>query len=388
LLAILAGLVIAVGGGTAIALAAAGSGPVPPRTSLARAIHTALGAHQVMGITARVRFTNHLIDSSDIQGSDPILTGATGRLWLSGDHQLRLELQSDNGDAQLVVNKRAFWVYDPSSHTVYKGTLPAEKAHSAKSDKAAKNDKIPSVARIQRGLNRLARHINLSTAIPGDVAGHGAYTVRVSPQHDGGLLGAAEVAWDSVRGVPLRFAIYARGDTAPVLELKATDISYGAVPASDFAAAPPSNAKVVKVATPQHSVATSKKHAKVRVSHGVAAVAHKVPFKLGAPASLVGLKRRSATLLDWSGHPAAVVTYGQNLGGIAVIEQTAQPPVKTPSGDHEHGVSLPTVSINGVTGQELDTALGTMVRFTRSGVTYTVIGSVPPVAADQAARAL
>ena len=35
------------------------------------------------GISARISFTNNLIDSTDIQGSDPILTGASGRLWLS-----------------------------------------------------------------------------------------------------------------------------------------------------------------------------------------------------------------------------------------------------------------------------------------------------------------
>jgi hypothetical protein len=122
----------------------------------------------------------------------------------------------------------------------------------------------------------------------------------------------------------------------------------------------------------------------------VRAVAGKLPFKLDAPSSLVGLKRRSVTLLDWKGTPAALVAYGQNLGGIAVLEQTADkaaPQANTGHGDHR-GLSLPTVSINGATGQELDTTLGTMVRFTRAGVTYTVLGSVPPVAADQAARGL
>ncbi len=52
------------------------------------------------------------------------------------------------------------------------------------------------------------------------------------------------------------------------------------------------------------------------------------------------------------------------------------------------GSSLPTVTINGTTAQELDTALGTVVRFTRSGVTYTVLGSVTPSVADAAARGL
>ena len=52
------------------------------------------------------------------------------------------------------------------------------------------------------------------------------------------------------------------------------------------------------------------------------------------------------------------------------------------------GLNLPTVSINGATGHELDTALGSVVTFTRSGVSYTVLGSVPAAAADLAARAL
>ena len=124
---------------------------------------------------------------------------------------------------------------------------------------------------------------------------------------------------------------------------------------------------------------------------GVAAVARHVPFKLLAPKTLVGLPRRSVTLLDWGGSSAALVAYGQNLGGIAVIEQTANSAGSVgPSsrGDGHRGLNLPTVSINGTTGQELDTALGTMVRFTRGGVTYTVVGSVPAAAADAAARAL
>ena len=52
------------------------------------------------------------------------------------------------------------------------------------------------------------------------------------------------------------------------------------------------------------------------------------------------------------------------------------------------GLSLPKVSINGAKGEELDTALGTVLRFSRGGVDYIVAGSVPPAAAEAAARAL
>ena len=99
------------------------------------------------------------------------------------------------------------------------------------------------------------------------------------------------------------------------------------------------------------------------------------------------------TRLDWAGHPAALVTYGQNLGGLAVIEQQAKPGTRRSrlrgrAAGIGRGLNLPTVSINGTTAQELDTALGTVVRFTRGGVSYTVLGSIPAAAADAAARAL
>jgi outer membrane lipoprotein-sorting protein len=385
LLAMIAGVIAAIAVGTAIAVAAAGSGPVPKPKPLARAIHDALTAPPIDGITARISFTNHLIDSSNIQGTDPILTGATGRLWLSKD-RLRLELQSDNGDAQIVLSNGSFRVYDPSANTVYEGRLPAgSKTHG-------RQDPLPSVAQIEDFLTRLMQHADLSGAIPSDVAGRPAYTVSISPKHDGGLLGSAQLAWDAIRGVPLRIAIYARGDSNPVLELKVTDISYGPVPASDFNAGVPAGAKVVRISTPAAAAKdlARARNGKYRQVEGLQAVASHLAFPLVAPSTLVGLPRRSVMLLDWGGSPAALVTYGQNLGGIAVIEQTAssnQTTVKPPTGDHA-GLTLPTVSINGATGQELDTALGTVVRFTRSGVAYTVLGSVPAAAADAAARAL
>jgi outer membrane lipoprotein-sorting protein len=402
LLALIVGFVSAVAAGTALALAATGNGPVPPAKPLPNAIHDALAAPKIQGITARVSFTNHLIDSTDIQGSDPILTGATGRVWLSADHRLRLELQSDNGDAQVLVNGRSFWIYDPTSNTAYEGQLPADATQKSANQK--QRDKLPTIGQIQSDLGRLAQHANLSGAIPGDVAGRGAYTVRVSPKHDGGLLGAGELAWDALKGVPLRVAVYAKNDTSPVLELKATDISYGAVDPSVFNITPPNGAKIVKVKTPaaaspaaaaaagasraMHGVRGSK--ARHREISGAAAVARHLSFPLLAPKKLVGLPRRSVSLLDWGGSPAALISYGENLGGVAVIEQTADSAkgARTQKQGEHGGLSLPTVSINGTTAQELDTALGTMVRFTRGGVTYTVVGSVPPAAADLAARAL
>ena len=212
--------------------------------------------------------------------------------------------------------------------------------------------------------------------------------MRISPKHDGGLLGAGALAWDAAKGVPLRAAVYAQGSSTPVLELKADHISYGKVPAKDFAVSPPADAKVVNVDVPSGPPAGAK-HAAEKAVTGVGPVSKALPFKLSAPATLVGLPRHEVRLVDWKGEKAAAVTYGQNLGGVVVIEQPAEP---TPAPSDKHGdrggLQLPKVSINGATGEELDTALATMIRFQRGGVAYTVLGSVPPAAAQAAARGL
>lgn len=396
LLAILAGVILAAAGGTAIAVAAAGSGPVPPRESLAAALHQAATAPAVSGISARIKFTNNLIDSTNIQGSDPILNGASGRLWVSTTaHRLRLELQGETGDAQLVIDNGAFSIYDPSSNTLYKGTLP-----SSSDKKKSSTDTVPTVAQIQKDLNQLMQDVNILGPLPRNVAGQPAYKVKLSPKHDGGLLGDVQLAWDAAHGTPLGIAIYSRDSSTPVLELKATNISFGPVSTSDLSIKAPSGAKVVQVSPTATGAAAdhagkarekAKKHAQVI---GPAAVQAHLPFKLVAPDKLVGLPRQSVELLDWGGHPAALATYGQGLGGIAVIEQTAtSSQTQSQSGSKgsggQPGLSLPTVSINPTTsGQELATALGTVLRWNSAGVSYTVLGSVPPTAAEAAARQL
>src|SRR5438045_3553720 len=196
-LLMLCGALVAVAGVvTAIALAAGGEGPTPPPKPRAQASDDALKAPPVEGVTARIEFTNRLIDSSSLQGSNPILTGASGRLWATKD-RLRLELQSSNGDdAQVLVNGNDVTVIDQSSNTVYRATIPKD------FKPAAKDEGPPTLAKIQEALDRLSQRANVSGADPSNVAGEPAYTVRVSPKNDGGLLGSVQLAWDAANGIP------------------------------------------------------------------------------------------------------------------------------------------------------------------------------------------
>ena len=222
-----------------------------------------------------------------------------------------------------------------------------------------------------------------------------AYTVRVSPKENGGLIGGAGLAFDAFNGVPLRIGVFAKGSSSPVLELEASNVSYGPVDTSNFDISPPPDAKVVEVATPSKSQGAKDQTGHSTPVEGVDAVAKAVPFKLSAPSTLAGFARNQARLLHASKKGAALVTYGQGLGGIAVVEQgrdsskPADQSVPSQGSEGDHGsLSLPTVSINGVQAQELATPLGTVIRFERGGVAYTVIGSVSQATAEAAARGL
>ena len=375
-------LALCVAAAAGAVVASGGGGETPPPKPVAQALHDSLAGPPVDGVTARVIFTNRLFPSGALLGSaGPVLmSGGSGRLWLTSDGHGRIELQSNLGDAQIVWSPTAATVYDASSNTFYKATLP----EAGSSDAGAKGTP-PTLAEITDLLTKVGVHVALSEVTPTNVGGMPAYTVALSPKHDGGLLGAVEVSWDASHAVPLRAAIYAQGSSSPVLELTTSDISYGAVDASSVDVAPPANAKVVDLGQLSPGKAGDATGGETPVT-GLAAVRAAVDFPISAPASLVGLPRQDVRLVGDAESQTVVVSYGQGLGGVVVAERKA--PIA--SGDSASGAlgSLPAVSLDGVTAHELATQLGTIVTWQRAGVSTTLAGSIPPAAAEAAAREL
>jgi hypothetical protein len=154
-----------------------------------------------------------------------------------------------------------------------------------------------------------------------------------------------------------------------VLELAATDVSYGPVAGSDVTITPPADVKTVNLTAPAGND-------KPGTSAG-----SKPDFNVVAPDTLVGLPRQDMRTL---GNGAELVVYGKDLGAIVVVERKAD------SGAQGNSMlsALPTVSLDGLTGHELATQLGTAIQWTRDGVSYVLVGSLPPAAAESAARAL
>jgi outer membrane lipoprotein-sorting protein len=374
LLAIVA-VLVAVVAGAGIAQASLNDPAKPAPKPLDRAILDAANAPPVDGVTARIKFTNNLLPSGSLpeNTASPTLTGAEGRLWLANDGRLRLELQSSNGDAQIVADGKRFMLYDAASKTAFTGALPESKEREAERQPATLDG-------VRQGLAKLGELWTLSGATPTTTADRPSYTVRIAPKDDGGLLGAAELAWDAARGVPLRAAVYAQGERDPVLEIEATEIDYGPIAAGKIDATPPEGAKVTEL-NPSTGVDA---HGRPTHVTGLAAVQQRLPFQISAPEELAGLPRRSVSLIRVGEREGALLRYGDGLGQILVFQGTAEPGKK---GAFD-GVTLPQVNIDGATGQELATALGTLVSFESGGVSYLVAGSVPPVAAENAARGL
>jgi outer membrane lipoprotein-sorting protein len=354
-LLLLCGVVVAVGvGATALALAV-DTGPTPPPKPLAEAIHDALGAPKAEGVSARIQLTDHLLEGASLASnggeasqlsSNPLISGASGRLWVGAEGHARLELQSEKGDTQILWDGKTAELYDASTNTLYRYT-PKHESGEAPST-ADTSHKVPTVAEIEEHIAKASKHADISGATPTDVAGQAAYTLRVAPRENGGLIAGAEVSWDATHGNPLRAAIYSTNSSAPVIELAATEISYGAPDNSALEFTPPANAKMQDVTMPEPSA-----------------------------------KSGSSSTNESKPH---VTVHGKGLGAIVLTES----PVK--AGEKE---SLPSqleglqqVDINGTKASELPTQLGTLLSFERAGVRYLLAGSVTPSAIEAFARSL
>jgi outer membrane lipoprotein-sorting protein len=376
-----ASVVLLVLAGAAVAIASRSDADSPPPAKpLAEAVHDALTAPAPQGVSGRIAFRNNLVDAAALPagGENALLSGAEGRFWIAEDGRARLELQSLAGDAQVALDGDRLSVFDPASNTVYELTLPDPRREAAAA--------LPTEGAVQLALTRVARGLALSDAKPGTVAGEAAYTVRIAPRHDGGLVGAAELAWDAAHGVPLRAAVYAQGEAEPVLEVEATEVDFGPVAEADVEVPRPAGARVVEIDDAANGHATARGRDGLGAKAAFDAVQAKLSFPLAAPEAVAGLPRRSLRTIRMDGRTGALATYGKGLGALMVLE--------APAGQDAGGLAvgnapgLQELSLDGTTAHELATALGTVVQFERDGVSYTVIGSVPPAAAEAAARAL
>jgi len=334
----------------------------PPPTTLQELTLRELSGPGATGVTAHFRYVDSLVPTTNLApdatagGSPlPLVSGASGRLWYANG-RLRMEFQTDQGDTQLLLDGNRALVYDAADGTAYSAILPTVG--------------VPQLARSSlEGASTLIDSLSADAAIshprPTVTGGRPAYALRIAPTHDGGLVRSASLAVDAETGTPLRLDLFGVGQDDPLLKFALSDISYGDIEPSVFRLKLPFGMRplALRFAAPP-------------------SVGGAVPC--GAPKSLAGLElrtcREASRSTDVTGR---LLVYGTNLSSVVVLEQPG-------SSDPNGGLwsVLPSVSVSGASGRELVTALGTLIRFVRGGVTYTVLGSMPKPVVEAVARGL
>ena len=359
---------------TVTAYALTRSSERPPKRPLAVAIHNALTAKDVSGVRAQFTISQHLIPGASSLLDGALLGGAHGTIWASGD-RVRLVVRSQLGRVEAGFDGRAVTLYAPNRHAAYRVAVP----HHGGDTASRNHGSPPSLADIRRTLSELGRTLDISGAVPGNVAGRPAYTVRISARHDSGLIGPLALAWDAAHGTPLRVALYPRGASQPAIELQVTHIRYGKLAAGDTAVRMPAGTHVTAVELPtraelRHAVDNARSD-----GHSSAA-----PPSAAAPATAAGLPRTVARSFSRSGARGLLAVYGRGLGSVVVIERQASGEAAARS----DGSLFPSIRINGARGSQLVTTLGTIVSFRRGGTEFVVLGARQPSTIIAVARAL
>jgi hypothetical protein len=247
-------------------------------------------------------------------------------------------------------------MYDASDGTAFAASLPS----------------IFTIGHLRTGLagasqllGRVRSALSISRPAPGVTSGRASYTVRMAPLARSGLLAAVTLAVDADTGTPLRLEVYGRGQSRPLVEFALSDVRYGAVDPSVF-------------------------HLRLPFGMRPVPVTFGNPPSLGdtvsctAPARLGGLPLQSCREASRSNElPGRLLVYGSSFASVVVLEQPG-------GGDPGGGLwgLLPSISVSGADGRELVTPLGSLVRFARGGITYTVLGSLPRQVVEAVARGL
>ncbi len=326
-----------------------GGGNAPPPATLAELVLRELGNPAPSGLSAHFHYVNTLVpDTSSLPaitggGPAPLLEGADGRLWWTSG-MLRLEFQTQSGDTQLVVRNGTALMYDAAAGNAFRLRLPPL---------GSLGDAGVTLAGAAQLLSGLRGDVAISAPRPGVTAGRSSYKVVATPLRDAGLVRSASLIVDARTGLPLRFDLYARNSLRPALEVVLSDVHFGPVDPSTF---------------------------DLRLPDGMqpGTITFSTPPSLGGvngcagPDQLAGLPLSSCRLTGTGTAAGRLLVYGRSIGSVVVLEQPE-------NGDPAGGLwgLLPAVSVGAASARELVTTLGTVLRFGRGGVTYTVLGSRP-----------
>jgi outer membrane lipoprotein-sorting protein len=448
-LLLLCGVLVGVGVSATALATALGTGPTPPPKPLADAIHDALtagaGGNQIQGVSAQIQLTNHLLEGANLASGDgeasqltssPLLSGASGRLWVSKDGHARLELQSEKGDTQIYYDGHTVSIYDAATNTLYRYTPPKEGEWGSGSG-ASGGEGGASLGNgasggeggggsgnggsggeggrgsgngASGGEGGRGSGNGASGGEGGRGSGNGASGGEGGASSSGGASGWSASNHEIPSVAKIEEAISHLSKHATVSGATPTDIAGQAAytvrvspnePGSLLAGAELSwdavNGVPLRAAIySTESSSPALELAATSISYGPVEPS---VFEFAPPTNAKveevvlpkrGEQRGGSAQGGEHEHPN-VTTHGHGPGTIAVLEGkaghtagTAGSGVSSPSSSLPEG--LQQVKIDGTTASELPTELGTLLTFERAGVRYLIAGAVVPSAVEAVAK--
>jgi outer membrane lipoprotein-sorting protein len=214
-----------------LAAVAGDGGNVPPLTGTV--VETAsLGIPQLPGSQNPTSITSLLAGSHTL------------KIWYAGPKRLRLAVPVNMGETDLIRNGTTAWLWQSSSDSVTKFTLPAGHGVQAREPAMPQAPLTPQQA-AQEALKAAGPSTQVTTEANVTVAGQAAYQLVLAPRSSGSQIARITIALDAQHlSVPLRVQIFAKGDAAPAFQVGYTSISFVTPAASNFDFTPPPGSHV------------------------------------------------------------------------------------------------------------------------------------------------
>lgn len=177
------------------------------------------------------------------------------RVWASGDGIRVSELIEPASELSYVAGERGVWAWDSDRLTAYR--IPAPPAGLSEGRSGATHEGLAGFLTPEGVANAAVRALQPTSIVrlgtPVRVAGRPAYALDVLPRTPDTLVGRIEIDVDARADVPLRVAVYARGDSNPALSLAYRTVSFAPIDPGTFVFTPPPGARVVTVRPRPHA---------------------------------------------------------------------------------------------------------------------------------------
>lgn len=175
-----------------------------------------------------------------------LLTGSnTARVWYGGPDQVRVALQDETEQSDLIVDGDDVWLWNSADNAAVHTTRDAlSDVEPHRSPMATP----PAAAGL--ALGALGEDSDIHVDGTAQVAGRAAYELVVEPKDEQSLIGSIRLAVDGEHGVPLRVQVFdaeAGADDDAAIEIGFTSVTFDDPDDSVFAFAPPSGATVEEV---------------------------------------------------------------------------------------------------------------------------------------------